>query len=49
VFDNPDSGHSPPITNVPAFIAGLYPAQHYTEVYSADDVYVFRRLTRPGS
>jgi len=43
VFDNPGSGHSPPITNVPAFIAGLYPAQHYTQIYSADGIYVFRR------
>jgi hypothetical protein len=43
VFDSPNSGHSPPITNVAAFIVGLYPAQHYTQVYAADDVYVFRR------
>jgi uncharacterized membrane protein len=43
VFDNPNSGYSPPITNVPAYIAGLYPSQHYTQIYSDDDVYVFRR------
>ena len=43
VFDNPNSGHSPPITNVPAYIAGLYPSQHYTQIHSDDDVYVFRR------
>jgi uncharacterized membrane protein len=43
VFDSPNSGYSPPVTNVPAFIAGLYPAQHYTQIFSGDDVYVFRR------
>jgi uncharacterized membrane protein len=45
VFDNPNSGHSPPITNVPAYIASLYPAERYTQVYSAGDVYVFRRVS----
>lgn len=43
VFDSPNSGHSPPVTDVPAFIASLYPFEHYTQIYSADDVYVFRR------
>ena len=29
VFDNDDSGYSAPITNVPAFIATLYPNDGY--------------------
>jgi len=42
VFDGPNSGYSPAINDVPAFIAGLYPPHTYTEIFSADGVYVFR-------
>jgi hypothetical protein len=43
VFDGPQSGYSPAITNVPAFIAGLYPGHTYTQIFADDGVYVFRR------
>jgi uncharacterized membrane protein len=43
VFDGPNSGYSPAITNVPAFIAGLYPRGAYRQVFQRDGVYVFRR------
>jgi uncharacterized membrane protein len=42
VFDGQDSDYSPAITNVPAYIAGLYPPGTYTEIYSSGDVCVFR-------
>ena len=42
VFDGPDSGYSPPITDVPAFIADLYPGHAYAQIFSDDGVYVFR-------
>jgi uncharacterized membrane protein len=45
VFDGLDSDYTPAITNVPGFIAGLYPDHAYAEVFEAGDVYVFR-LTR---
>jgi uncharacterized membrane protein len=47
VFDGLNSDYSPPIKDVPAFIEGLYPPDTYTEIFSDDDVYVFR-LTRDG-
>jgi uncharacterized membrane protein len=43
VFDNDDSGYSSPVTNVPAFIASLYPGAGYVQVFQRDGVYVFRR------
>jgi hypothetical protein len=43
VFDGPDSGYSPQITNVPGFIAQLYPNGGYATVFARDGVYVFRR------
>jgi uncharacterized membrane protein len=43
VFDGPDSGYSPAITNVPKFIAQLYPHDGYVAVFDRDGVYVFRR------
>ena len=43
VFDNDDSGYSPAVTDVPAFIARLYPHDGYVEVFERDNVYVFRR------
>jgi uncharacterized membrane protein len=43
VFDGPDSGYSPAVTNVPKFIAQLYPRDGYVAVFGRDGVYVFRR------
>jgi uncharacterized membrane protein len=43
VFDGKNSGYSPAPANIPAFIAELYPAAGYTEVFERSDVYVFRR------
>jgi uncharacterized membrane protein len=43
VFDGPDSGYSPQVTNVPGFIAQLYPNAGYATVFARDGVYVFRR------
>jgi hypothetical protein len=43
VFDGKNSGYSPAPSNVPAFIAGLYPDAGYTQVFERSDVYVFRR------
>jgi uncharacterized membrane protein len=43
VFDGPDSGYYPPVTNVPKFIAMLYPHDRYVEVFDRAGVYVFRR------
>jgi uncharacterized membrane protein len=47
VFDGLNSDYSPPIKDVPAFIDGLYPPHLYTEIFSDDDVFVFR-LTSDG-
>jgi len=43
VFDGVESGYSPPPSNVPAFIAQLYPKTLYQEIFERDGVYVFRR------
>jgi len=43
VFDGPDSGYSPAVTNVPRFIAQQYPGAGYVQVFDRDGVYVFRR------
>jgi uncharacterized membrane protein len=43
VFDGLDSDYSPAISNVPAFIAKLYPHDAYVEVFESGDVYVFQR------
>jgi len=45
VFDGLNSDYSPPITDVPAFIASRYHPGTYTEIFSSGDVYVFG-LTR---
>ena len=42
VFDGRNSGYSPAITNVPAFIAQLYPRHEYTQIFQSGGVYVFR-------
>ena len=43
VFDSPDSGYSPPVTDVPQFIASTYPGDGYVQVFDRDGVYVYRR------
>ncbi len=43
VFDGADSGYSPPIANVPQFIAQQHPHDGYVQVFARDGVYVFRR------
>ena len=43
VFDGLHSDYSPAISNVPAFIAQLYPDHAYTQIFESGDVYVFRR------
>ena len=45
VFDGQNSDYSPAISNVPAFIAQIYPGHVYTQVFDSGDVYVFRRTT----
>jgi uncharacterized membrane protein len=42
VFDGQNSDYVPAITDVPAFIAGLYPDHAYTQIFDSGDVYVFR-------
>jgi uncharacterized membrane protein len=43
VFDGKNSGYTPAPSNVPAFIAQLYPTAGYTQLFERSDVYVFRR------
>jgi hypothetical protein len=43
VFDGDDSDYSPAITNVPAFVDGMYPANTYTVIFSDGPIYVFKR------
>jgi len=43
VFDSANSGYSPPVTDVPGFIARFYPNDGYKQVFAAGGVYVFRR------
>ncbi len=45
VFDGQNSGYTPAISNVPAFIAQIYPGHIYTQIFQSGDVYVFRRTT----
>ncbi len=45
VFDGQDSGYTPAIGDVPAFIAQIYPGHVYAEIYQSGRVYVFRRTT----
>ena len=42
VFDDPNSGYSPAISNVPLFISQLYPHAAYQQVFFDDGVYVFK-------
>jgi uncharacterized membrane protein len=44
VFDGPNSGYSPTVTDVPAFVQQtLYPKAGYQVIFQADGVYVFKR------
>jgi uncharacterized membrane protein len=43
VFDGNNSGYAPAITNVPAYIQYWYGKDGYKQIFSDDDVYVFRR------
>jgi uncharacterized membrane protein len=44
VFDGPNSGYTPAVTNVPGFIQQqLYPQAGYQVIFQADGVYVFKR------
>jgi uncharacterized membrane protein len=45
VFDGQDSGYTPAISDVPAFIAQIYPGHAYARIFQSGDVYVFRRTT----
>ena len=45
VFDGQNSDYTPAISDVPAFIAEIYPGHIYTQVFQSGDVYVFRRTT----
>ena len=45
VFDGQNSDYTPAISNVPAFIAQIYPGHIYTQIFQSGDVYVFRRTT----
>jgi uncharacterized membrane protein len=49
VFDGDNSGYSPPVANVPRFIAAHYPRDRYTQVFQRDHVYVFRRSGGDGA
>ena len=42
VFDGPNSGYSPAITDVPTFIKQLYPNAAYQQVFQDNGVYVFK-------
>jgi uncharacterized membrane protein len=42
VFDGQNSDYTPAVTNVPAFIAQVYPDHAYTQIFDSGDVYVFR-------
>jgi hypothetical protein len=46
VFDGVNSGYSPPVSNVPAFIGRIYP-NDYEQVFERDNVYVYKRLAAP--
>ncbi len=46
VFDGQNSDYTPAISNIPAFIAQIYPGHIYIQIFRSGDVYVFRR-TKP--
>ncbi len=45
VFDGPNSGYSPAVTDVPTFIKQLYPNASYQQVFDDNDVYVFKLVS----
>lgn len=47
-FDAADSGYSPPVTDVPAFVDQWYPGVTYQTIFKSHDVYVFRRTGPRG-
>jgi uncharacterized membrane protein len=48
VFDNDDSGWSPPPANVLAFVDQRHPGYRYQRIFLDNNVYVFRRDGRTG-
>jgi uncharacterized membrane protein len=48
VFDNDDSGWSPPPTNVLTFVDQRHPGYQYVRIFLDNNVYVFRRDGRTG-
>jgi uncharacterized membrane protein len=38
-----DGAAYPPLTNIPAMVASMYKGERYLQVFTRDDVYVFRR------
>ena len=48
VFDNDDSGWSPPPTNVLQFVEQRHPGYEYQRIFLDNNVYVFRRDGRTG-
>jgi hypothetical protein len=45
VFDQSDSGYSPPPSNVLGFVDAQHPGHAYRQVFADDAVYVFRLMT----
>jgi uncharacterized membrane protein len=43
VIDGVNSGYSPPLTNVPTIMASWFKNDGYVQVFTRDDVYVYRR------
>jgi hypothetical protein len=48
VFDNDQSGWSPPPANVLTFVEQRHPGWAYLRIFADDNVYVFRRAGRTG-
>jgi hypothetical protein len=48
VFDNDDSGWSPPPSNVLTFVDQRHPGYRYVQIFLDNNVYVFRRGARTG-
>jgi len=48
VFDNDDSGWSPPPANVLQFVEQRHPGYEYQRIFLDNNVYVFRRVGRTG-
>jgi hypothetical protein len=48
VFDEDNSGWSPPPANVLTFVEQRHPGWSYLRIFADDGVYVFRRVGRTG-